>query len=213
MIGLKKQYPQIKKGASLFYGGSQMLSERETIRKCACGPVAALDLTLYLEPQSPQFPIPLAEYNQELERICRRYFPLLPPFGINGIALVWGLNRLLREKHLPYRAVWAASGARLWERVEDMLERDLPVILAVGPNFPVFWMKHHLDFYVRTPDGRFVRSTATKGHYVTATGIDESWVRISSWGREYYINRAEYDRYVKKYSNYLFSNIVLLREA
>ena len=207
---LKRQYIQVRNGAALSYGGSQMLSERETVRKCACGPVAALDLLLYLNRDRPAGPIALSWYNRELDRLIQKYFPLLPPFGINGLLLVLGLNRLLRERSLPYRAIWAASGRQLWSRVEAMVEQDLPVILAVGPNFPIFWQRHRLDFYTKTADGRYVKAAATQGHYVTATGIDEEWVRIASWGRQYFINRREYEGYVRKYSNYIFSNIVLL---
>ena len=144
--------------------------------------------------------------------MIRRYFPLLPPSGINGITLVAGLNILFIKRKLPYRAFWAVSGRKLWQRVEDMLNQDLPVILAVGPNFPAFWQNHKLDFYVKTRDGRYVKSAATKGHYVTATGIDDEWLQISSWGRKYYVNRSEYDSYVKKHSNFIFSNLVYLRK-
>ena len=103
MPELKRSYPQVNNGGSVSYGGSQMLSERETIRKCACGPVAALDLLLYLSGESSDTPISLDRYNEELERFIRRYFPLLPPSGINGITLVAGLNILFIKRKLPYR--------------------------------------------------------------------------------------------------------------
>jgi hypothetical protein len=211
MIGLQRPYPTVDYGTGVSYGGSQMHSEKAAIRKCACGPVAALDLLRYLDTGSLDEPVSLLEYNRELERLCRHYFPLLPPFGINGFMLILGLNRLFIERKLPYRAFWAASGHRLWNRVENQLSQDLPVILSVGPNFPAVWQKHLLDFYVKSRDGRYIKSTCTKSHYVTATGIDAEWVRISSWGRCYYINRKEYEAYVRKHSNYLFSNMVLLK--
>ena len=211
MPQLTKPFPQVQRRGSLTYGGSQMLSPRESIRKCACGPVAAFDLLRYLDPAISSDPMPVDQYNTELEGLCRRYFPLLPPFGINGLLLVAGINRLFRKHALPYRAAWAVSGTHLWERVEELLSRDIPVILAVGPNFPGVWLNRRLVFYIRTADGRFIKSAATRGHYVTATGIDADWVRISSWGRQYYISRHEYEQYVKKYSNYLFSNLVYIK--
>lgn len=186
-----------------------MLSDSQIIRKCGCGPVAALDLIWYLAPQK-QGALTVSEYNSILSFLTRRYFLLIPPVGINGIMLVLGLNRLLHDRKLPYYAVWMVSGAKLWPRVEEMLRRDLPVILSVGSNFPLFWQDKRLSFYSRDVLGRYRRTTATKGHYVIATGIDDTWLRISSWGREYYINREEYDAYTKAHSNYVFSNLVYL---
>ena len=210
MIGLSRPYLQISDGKSLSYGGSQMRSDNNMIRKCGCGPVAALDLCAYLEGRD-RTPIPLEEYNRELERLCRRFFLLIPNIGINCIGLIAGLNLMFWEKHLPYRAFWAASGGRLWERAEEMLRRNIPVILSIGPNFPRFWGKDRLNFYVRLQDGRFLPAVSTKAHYVTVTGLDENWLRISSWGRQYYINRREYEAYIRKHSNYLVSNLVVVR--
>lgn len=152
------------------------------------------------------------EYNHELEATSRRYFPLVKPFGINGIFLAAGMNRLLRRYHLPYRAFWAVSGRKFWPRVEELLSQDLPVIFSVGPNFPAVWKKNRLTFYRKTPDGVYVPSSSAKSHYITATGIDEQWLRISSWGTEYYINRREYDEYIRRYSTSIVSNILMLRK-
>ena len=212
MLGLEHPYLQVADGIRLSYGGNQMRADSAAIRKCGCGPVAALDTVWYLEHRGESVPIPLSDYNAQLAELCRSYFPLLPPFGINGISFTVGLNRLLRDRQLPYSALWMVSGARLWIRAEEMLERDLPVILTVGPNFPVFWQNNRLPFYIKASDGSYRRSLAAKGHFVTATGIDADWVRISSWGREHYINRTEYQQYTKQSSSFLFSNLVYLRE-
>ena len=134
MIGLQKPYVNVQRGPERSYGGSQMWSERETIRRCGCGPVAAMDLLLYLENHTS--PIASADYVRELQAITKKYFFLIRPFGINGISFVFGLNRLLRDRGLPYRAAWETSRKQLWPRIEEMLGRDLPVILSVGPNLP-----------------------------------------------------------------------------
>ena len=97
--------------------------------------------------------------------------------------------------------------------MEDMLSRDLPVILSVGPNFPAFWHNNRLPFYTRNADGAYRKAASTKGHFVTATGIDADWVRISSWGREYYINRAEYEQYTRENSYSVFNNLLYLRRS
>lgn len=212
MLGLRYPYLRVSDGGHLSYGGSQMRAEKAVIRKCGCGPVAALDTVWYLEHRGQAEPVSLADYNARLSVLCSRYFPLIPPFGINGLIFTVGLNRLLRDRGLPYRAFWMLSGTKLWPRVEDMLGRDLPVILSVGPNFPAFWQNNRLPFYRLAPDGSYRRAAAAKAHFVTATGIDRDWVRISSWGREYYINRLEYERYTRENSIYAFSNLVYLRK-
>lgn len=211
MLSLNKNYVQIERNGRLSYGGSQMWSENPTVRICGCGPVAVLDTLLYLTNRQNKS-LSLDEYNLTLENMSRRYFPLIKPFGINGLLLAAGMNRLLRKHHLPYRAFWAVSGRKFWPRVKELLRQDLPVIFSVGPNFPALWQKHRLTFYQKMPDGSFVPASSAKSHYITATGIDEEWLRISSWGTEYYINRQEYDEYIRKYSTSIVSNILMLRK-
>ena len=218
MIGIRNPFPQIQQERTVSYGGSQMWSENHTLRQCGCGVVAAVDLLHYLEryhrnvaPSAAFGPANMAAYNQEIDAISRRYFTMIPHVGINGISLVVGMNRLFRDHGLPFRARWIFFGGKLWERITDMLEQDIPVILAVGPNFPALWQKNSLNFYVKRPDGTYQKATETKAHYVTVTGIDEEWMRVSSWGRQYYISRPEYVQYVKKHSSYLCSNIVQIQ--
>ena len=210
MLSLNKQYIQVERNGRLSYGGSQMWSENQTVKVCGCGPVAVLDTLLYLTNRQDR-PLSLEEYNRTLEAMSKRYFPLVKPFGINGLMLAAGMNRLLRKYRLPYRAFWAVSGRKFWPRVEELLRQDLPVIFSVGPNFPALWQKHRLTFYRKTADGVYVPSSSAKSHYITATGIDPKWLRISSWGTEYYINRKEYDEYIRKHSTSIVSNILMLR--
>ena len=210
MLGLQRDYVRVNCSGRISYGGSQMWSPNKTVRMCGCGPVAVLDTLLYLRHQQGEA-ISQEAYNKELERLSRRYMPLVPPFGANGLLLAAGMNMLLREYKLPYRAFWAVSGRKFWTRMEELLRQDLPVIFSVGPNFPALWQKHRLTFYGKLPDGSYVPQCSAKSHYITATGMDEDWLRISSWGREYYIKRSEYDEYVRKYSTSIVSNILMLR--
>ena len=210
MKSLRKDYVKIERNGKLSYGGNQMWSDSKTLQNCGCGPVAVLDTILYLTGRQDR-PISLEEYNRELERMSRVYLPLVKPFGINGLLLAVGMNRLLRKYELPYRAFWAVSGKKFWKRVEELLDQDLPVVFSVGPNFPAVWRKHRLTFYAKKPDGSFFPASSAKAHYITATGCDEQWLRISSWGREYYIKRQEYDEYIRKHSAYLVSNVLMLK--
>jgi hypothetical protein len=66
--------------------------------------------------------------------------------------------------------------------MEKMLKADLPVILSVGPNLPRFWRRRKLTFYRKTPEGAYVPAAYVRAHFVTATGLDGTWVRIASWG-------------------------------
>lgn len=211
MPELKQAYPSVQNDNMCSYGGSQMFSDNEMIRRCGCGPVAAYDLLRYLSDEDALQIMPLAQYREALRTVCRRYLPLIPYRGINGLELALGVNRMLQKKRLPYRAVWVFSGAKLWDRIREMLAHDLPVILSIGPNFPKVWEKEKLRFYTRSTDGRYLPSAATKSHYVTVTGMDDAWLQISSWGRRYYISRSEYKQFVGGHSSYLFSNILYVK--
>lgn len=66
-----------------------MQSNDPIIRKCGCGPVAAMDTLWYLEHRGQtDSQMSLDKYNIELHALTRRYFPLIPPFGINGAFFV-----------------------------------------------------------------------------------------------------------------------------
>lgn len=211
MLGLQKEFVRVERNGSMSYGGSQMWSGNKTIRVCGCGPVAVLDLVFYLSGRQ-ETPISLEEYNQELERLTRRYFPLIPPLGINGLLLAAGANLLLRKYHLPYTAYWALSGRKFWTRLKELLEQDIPVVFSVGPNFPAVWQKEKLRFYIQSSDGSYHPSCSVKSHYITATGCDENWLRISSWGKMYYIRREEYDAYIREHSSAFVCNMLMLRK-
>ena len=219
MLELKHPYPRVQYEDAVSYGGDQLRAQGANLQRCGCGVVAVEDLLLYLRryhrpgaPAQDDTPLPCSVYNEALRELNHRHLPLIPRFGVNGLVLVAGLNRILRREGLPYRARWMLSGDKLWARIEDMLRRDLPVILSIGPNFPALWQKNRLRFFSRLPSGELRPSAAAKAHYVTATGMDKDWLCISSWGNRYYIRREEYRQYVRRHSSYLFSNIVYLEK-
>jgi hypothetical protein len=212
---LHSPYVSIASQGSSSVGGSQMWSDHKIVRRCGCGPVAAYDLLLYLGRKHGSifaFPASRQEYCRELEKLQRRYFPLIYPKGVNGILLTLGLNRMFHDRRLPYYAVWAVSGEKLFDRMADMLQNDIPVILSVGPNFPLFWQKNKLMFYRLSSDGCYLPGADVKSHYVTALEMTDEWVKIASWGRCYYIRISEYKNYVNRNSNFVISNLVLIKE-
>ena len=223
---LSMDYPSVAFGTYHSYGGSQLWSDQQTLREVGCGVIAAVDLWIYLCRKTPghrmpaftalplaQDPLPLAEYRALANQMRLRFFPLIPRLGINGLVLAAGVNVLLRRSTLPYRARWYVPYARLWEKIAEMLDRDIPVILSVGPNFPLFWQKHTLSFYLRHQDGHFQPGASTRAHYVTVTGMDEHWLQISSWGKKYYLSKKDYLDYVRRHSARLTSNILYIQKT
>lgn len=138
----------------------------------------------------------------------RAYLPLFYPFGTNGLALSLAMNRFFKRHRLPYKARWSVPKAELWQRMEAMLQQDIPVILAVGPNFPRFWQKKRANFCRATPEGSFVPTVSAMAHFVTATGLDDEWITLSSWGSRYYMSREEFARYTRECSNSLLCSIL-----
>lgn len=221
---LKHSLLTIQKGELTTCGGSQMLSENKTMRRCGCGVISAMDVMEYLHrchadgrsgffagaPDSGQFT--WAQYEPYAERLRRKYLPLFYPVGMNGLELAEGMNRYFRRFSLPYRARWSAPRGTLWQSMEAMLAQDIPVILSIGVGFPNLWHKHRLAFYRRGADGTYRRAADACSHYVTATALTDEWIRIASWGREYYISRKEFSEHVKNDSRELLSNIVYIRK-
>lgn len=223
MLTLRHPYPTIQKDSCTAWGGNQGWLRDDASQRCGCGLVAAADLLLYLHrwgkdrntrffreaPGPEQGPIPADIYDYYVQRLRKRYFPILPPFGLNAFLLAAGMNRFFRREGLPFHARWGVSGSRFWGTIRSMLSRDLPVILCIGINFPLPWGKAQLSLYTRTGED-YRRTTAVRAHYVTITGLDDQWMRIASWGQEYYILRADYERYRREHSCGLYSNILAL---
>ena len=220
MLRLVHPFPAVQRGALRSCGGNQAWSEKKNMQRCGCGVIASVDLLVYLTrwhgidapPElralAAQDPIALADYDRFALALSRRYLPLIHGHGINGVSLALGLDLYFLRHRLPYRARWGVLPGHFWSALEKMLRADLPVILSVGPNFPLLWKKNMLCFYARLPDGSYRPAAHTLAHYVSVTGLDERWLQISSWGREYYVNREEYGAYIAAHSSAIVSNIL-----
>lgn len=222
---LSHPFPAVTDGRNRLYGGSQKLFARKYVRRSGCGVVACANVLLYMTRHLPgcegglfsalpaEGPVPLAAYNRACDTLRRRFLPVIPFLGMNGLSLACGLNLYFRKYCFPYRARWCALGGKRWKRAEAMLRRDIPVILSVGPNISPFRTKHKLNFFTKMPDGTYKAAVRTSAHYVTVTGMDDEYLRVSSWGREYYISRTEYDGYVRSHSASLVSNIAFIKRV
>ena len=208
--GLKDKYVSVSYAEGCSYGGNQSRSGSKVIAKCGCGVVAAADVFLYLRGRTSE-PISAEEYNSYLKSLMPGYFQIIPPVGMNALTLCTGVNLYFRIHSMPYYARWGASRQKFYSVMEGMLENDIPVILAIGENFPLFWQKNRLDLYRRNADFSYTAVSSTLAHFVTVTGMDGMWMRVSSWGKEYYINRNEFFRYVDDHSSRIISNILVIK--
>lgn len=224
---LRHPYVSVERNGAASYGGNQGWSKHKFWRESACGLISGTDLLLYLEKnrkgcaagflpaakgKGKTAPIAETAYLGVMERLGWSYIPVIPKLGVVGWFLSFGLNCYFRRRGIALRSSWGVWHRRLWRRMEEMLKADIPVILTIGPNFPFRWGKHRLKLYTRGQDGEYRVSAQVSGHFVNVTGMDTEWLRISSWGREYYIRRTEYWDYARTYSSFLVCNIAYIRE-
>lgn len=222
MLALQYPYVSILSNGLLSYGGNQQSADSSMIGKCGCGIIAATDTLLYLsryhmhapvpafQGLDQSFPIPGRQYYACIAMMRRRYLPLFPHVGINGLMLMTGMEKFFRENQMPYRARWSVWRGDMWDKMEQMLQEDIPVVMSVGPNFPFFWENHRAALYSPQSNGELKPSARIKAHYFTVTAMDERWLTVSSWGKRYYLNRLEFERYVKEHSAPLVSNILYI---
>lgn len=163
----------------------------------------------------------------------RRFVAVLGPKVASAI------NSYSDQNSLGLKASWKLKLTYydMYDIIEDMLDHDIPVILSIGPNTPKLWGKKGIPFYEKKEIQYQEEDTVNNdikekrkpyyykavysdinGHYVTVTGIIKDEVasrimlRISSWGKQYYINYEEYRDYVENYSGTFTSSIVQIKK-
>lgn len=211
---LKSEYIRVKRknGSAMTFGGDQGFfrmaegsKEDEKKNASGCGIVAFGDLLLYLGKRGKNFVT--LESERYINRILeeeeyKSYYNIVYSFlggilfsgGVSGFKLALKFNRLARKNRWKLRAVWGMSRRKLLPRIEEMLSRDIPVILCIPmmvrkkDKEDGLWLYHTVDCS---------RAVFTKAHYVMITGItgknDILYYEVSSWGKKYYINVNEYD--------------------
>lgn len=240
--GLKDQsYIRIWDGKLSSYGGSQMWFHTKgqkggsrRIKGYGCGLIAFGDLLFYLaahhETRRPDCMQKLfdsedgpdkAVYMEYIYYLDRTYLRVIPQFGLPGFAVAIAMNIFFFREKLPYRASWkwTLSSRKMLEKMKEMLAEDIPVIFSVGPNTPFFWIKKGIPFYSRDPSGAYKLYEKICGHYITLTGIcldpssGKTMLQISSWGKELYIDYAEYRAYVRTKGDVFTSSMVYIRHV
>lgn len=221
---LRYPYFSIKLQNEQSFGGSQTWSSSRMMRKYGCGVVGMADVLLYLGLHQTSCETDLLygmlredgllsypRYERYLIKMRRRYLSIIPGFGVPGFFLPVAMNHYFRHYRIDLRASWCIRPGKILPRIEEMLRQDMPVILAIGPNFPFVWGRQKVTLY-RKDNGEYLPASEIKAHFVVVTGMMDGYLQISSWGKEYYLSWAEYQRYMKKYSTCLTSNICRIRE-
>jgi len=197
------------------WGGDQNVLPGATLRRWGCGAVAGLDLVRYLSKTDPgrsgDFFAAGEDYAARVSRFSRRFVPVLPGFGVNGLVLALGVDRFFRKYRMPFTARWGVRQRALSAAIGDMLARDIPVVLAIGPNFPRFWQKHGLKLYAPVPGGEPRAALAVRAHYVTVIGMEGDWLQAVSWGRPYALRLSELEAYARRHSLGLFCSVLRVR--
>lgn len=179
-----------------------------------------------------------AHYMDFVEYVRESYIPIIPKVGVPNWVLIMAINSYLLLHQMPYKASlgYLVNETKLLTQIIKMIKKDLPVILLIGTPFPPILYKRVLKnkkigvpFYERSESKHFnqegeitykVAHPPVTGHYVTVTGViinkaaqdkrDKVMLKISSWGKLYYMSFYEYCQYEIKYGVDFQGSIVSL---
>ena len=209
-VELKAPYVSVEYEDGPSYGGNQRQHPDPGFQKDGCGVVAGTDWLLYCRGKKS---LTADTYHTLLNKLNHSYLPYRKGRGMSGFVFALGMNRYLRRHGRKERFRWGVPRRKLFSVIGEMLAQDLPVVLTAGPKAP--WKKKSeqaVTLYQKTADRNYISKTSTRGHYMTVTGMDEQWLRVASWGKEYYISRQEYLDYARHYSFYFFTNVFSVRK-
>ena len=187
------------------YGaGSQNDFDDMVFQHSGCGVIALADLFFYLEQREKWreagershpdfFRQSGVQYRSELEKLWHS-FPLRRfELGVDGLSLARSFNRRARALGSPFRARWGSfcTAEALRRAIYSMLQRDIPVILSVGPGFA-------LEGRRGLPLRRHGASAGeARDHYMTVVGLSRraegDVLLLASWGELY---EAEFSAYI-----------------
>lgn len=243
---LRNSYIQVRRelDGELTFGGDQGFFKMETKdidaekkSQSGCGIVALADTFLYLSSWKKSFVGTWMEsyVNHALTEVqYRAYYNQIYYMlggvslrnGASGLKLARGFNRLARQQHINLKGRWAFSGKKILSRIEQMLEKDIPVILCVPKMVGKKVKEHKLGFY-QYSERELVQKTAISAHYVVVTGINmlsemeqygvntsekRTLLEISSWGKKYYIDWQEYKDFIDThFLGTILGNILYIR--
>jgi hypothetical protein len=234
-----------------------------------CGTIATADLFLYLAIKSDAYRSGVTEsvlhgtdsayykdYMSYVRKINVYYTKTKRYIAVLGPRIAYVFNSYARAYQIKLRARWKLnlSYYDMLEYTWEMLSRDIPVILSIGPNTPFLWKNEGVNFYNREiwsdVDDASNENSPTdinssihlptlyryrpvknnvNSHYVTVTGMykmersnradqeklpnsnGKIMLRISSWGKLYYINYNEYRDYIDKSGGTFTSSMIYIK--
>ena len=220
------------------YGGNQhwfddsdVWSTDYIINNCGCGLISISDVILYisnsLEIQSPAgysfstddlSNISKEEYMNYIRYMDEFCFDLIRGVGLNGISMKRDFNYFCWSNNIELTADWNTDALITQDIILEMLDNDIPVTLAIGPD-DNFGVKFYNALVYSTDKSYYLedeKGGVENDHYVTVTGAIENKIKdniileISSCGEKYYIDFDEYEVFVAQHSNYIFSNILYI---
>lgn len=237
-IVLQGAYIQVKRkntgeitfgGDQNFFGGIGAGSEDARKKGSGCGVVAFSDVLLYLAGRNRQYQTAATENyvnrileEEEYKAYYNSVFAFLDKIpsknGVSGLKLWLKFNKIARENHWDLRAGWGMSGRKIHGRMEEMLQKDIPVILCIPMMLRKKDKSHRLNLYKREQDGEYRSVQSINAHYVTVTGIireqENVWMECSSWGNKYYVSRNEYDTFIHNhFMGTILGNILYIRQT
>ena len=218
------------------YGGNQgtfstddFWSVDSIISESGCGNIAGSNVILYWALQNPDNAneitdiaikdgrIELEDFKNFSRHMHETYFPVARWIGMFGPQVAIGLNRYgIEHTEEKYASSWSA----FWDAdvtlrdIRDMLEQDIPVIMAIGMS-----NNGKLDLYQKD-NNEYINATRTSLHFVTITGLymDKSranhkiMLEVSSWGQKYFIDYEEYADFCDHFFG-VFSNGIVNIQA
>ncbi|MBQ8982541.1 MAG: hypothetical protein IJ079_03040 [Lachnospiraceae bacterium] len=238
----KSEYIPVQYQGTKSFGGNQCwyptehyLSQDYAIHKWGCGAVAIADLFLYLAradhardtsatslARASRLIYSYEDYTLYLKFMQRRFTPILPYAGMNGFMLAAAANHYAMKYQIPIKASWKAflNDDQMIRAIRRMISEDIPVIISIGPNTPLFFKKEGIHFYIKSNkedntklEHYSIGARNVHAHYVTVTGIvglknKKMLLKIASWGREFYIDYQEWREYIAQFGDRLTSSLL-----
>lgn len=237
IAGLTRQYIQVKRKEKdvITFGGDQGFfkdapngSQDERKKRMGCGIVAFSDMLLYLAGSNPVYEtqdnrsyVNRVILEDEYMTYFNSQYAFLGGFsekrkkGLSGFGLKRGFNRRARLEKWKLRAIWGWSRSKLFDRIKEMLDKEIPVILCI----PMMILKKDkgkgITFY-KKEGNRYRKACVVSEHYVVITEIlrekEGIFLGLSSWGEKYYVNWKEYEELIHThFLGTILGNILYIR--
>jgi hypothetical protein len=215
----------------------RILHRGNSIHRWGCGTIAVADLFLYLARSDKRWNttatslvhvnhpvIALEDYVWYIEFMHNRFAPVMPGSGMTGLAVARAVRHYAIKYQIPLRIAWKAfmDDEEMLKAIRRMIRANLPVILSIGPNMPLVFMNKGVTFYTKstkednTKLEHYIASAKdVHKHFVVVTGIvalknKQQMLKISSWGREYYIHYQELRDYINLTGDTLTSSMLYM---